>query len=119
MLYIVKSADETPETDAVLSTVATHSASAVQLLQSNGNHRNADLAVHVLDLYTAAARVVARSNGTELDLTHWQYDLSHHCDQHTYAAIFLLAATAPDVPDAATLLARAGHDAVRQLLEQQ
>lgn len=119
MLHIVTLSGRSPETDPTLSAVLAHAEEALKLLRANPHHHNADLAVHVMDLYTAAARIAARSSGDTLDMGHWQTDLSHLCEYHTYAAIFLLAATAPNTRDGAVILAHAGLDAVQQLLAQQ
>lgn len=89
---------------------------AIRMLGTHTGHPAADLALHVLDLHIAAARVVALSTGEGVDMEDWSRTMSHVCEAHAHAAIYLLTCIHPNGSEGSLALIRQGHSAVTQLL---
>lgn len=94
------------------------SAEVLQMLAGQREHPLADLATHLLELYMAGAKVAEVSAPGHIHLNVGTDSLPHTCSTHIDAALLVITAGYRPGPEAAVAIARAGFDAVRQLMAQ-
>jgi hypothetical protein len=108
--------DATAGIDPALAETFAIGTETIEMLCSRQDHPASDLAAHALDLHLAAARVIALSRDDAVNMAGWSDAMSHVCDMHLYAAVYLLACSAGNGADGAREMMVGARDVVAQLL---
>lgn len=107
----------TVEMEPTLEEIYTRGMSAIELLAANPDHPHANLALHVFDLYVAASRVVGLSEAGVLNMAEWNRPIQHRCEEHVFAAVYLIAMGRKDGNAGACDVLRDGHTIIAELLD--